>query len=287
MKEGIKQADVFAAAEQLQEQGITPSARAVRDHLGTGSMTTILKHLSAWREINKAAKETSVDLSPALLHSIRAELVRVIQDERRSMSAQSTTLQDDINQLQKDAEKLENSNLHLRQMVTELGSERDMTTGKASQLAADIESLNRRLECAIKETEQAKVNEEKERYLAASLKDQVAGLERALQESETAFHNESTQRAASDQKVAVLESKLASADEIAEKSDQRIADFEARLSKNNDEFHRVQADLTATLRQLQDATARADRAERDAEGLLIRLTALEELSTRLSATLDK
>ena len=40
---------VAAHADSLKAHGIKPTARAIRDRVGTGSMATLLKHLQQWQ----------------------------------------------------------------------------------------------------------------------------------------------------------------------------------------------------------------------------------------------
>jgi colicin import membrane protein len=57
-RQGITFAQVTAAATELTTAGQLVTSRAVRDHLGTGSLTTIQAHLKDWR--NNAAEQTPV-----------------------------------------------------------------------------------------------------------------------------------------------------------------------------------------------------------------------------------
>lgn len=55
---GITEEAVFAAAQELSRQGIDPTIQAVRDKLGTGSFTTVSKHLKAWEQKVKHILQT-------------------------------------------------------------------------------------------------------------------------------------------------------------------------------------------------------------------------------------
>ncbi len=43
---GISEEQVFTAAKELSEEGIAPTVQAVRKRIGSGSFSTINKHLS-------------------------------------------------------------------------------------------------------------------------------------------------------------------------------------------------------------------------------------------------
>lgn len=284
MKEGITQHDVFSATEQLLAAGVNPSIRNVRNQIGRGSLTTISKHMAEWDRQKKTIDETAVEVSSTFTGAVKAELIRVVQAQRNLTGERLILLEENITDLQQAASDLESQNLYLQQEIAELGSERDKATGKASQLASDLQAAKQRLEIVQKEAEQARSNEDKERYLSATLKEHVASLENEVARLRSGFQSENEHRVVAEKNVAIFESKLAAATELVTKSDSRIAGLEDRLAATSDSLHKVQAELTTALRQLQDASSRAERAERDAEALLVRLTHLESLTTNLKLT---
>ena len=71
---GIEYKDVERSARRLFSQGITPSVQRVRNELGTGSNTTIAKHLNTWRE------SFSESRSPALPESVPEDLMNPLDD---------------------------------------------------------------------------------------------------------------------------------------------------------------------------------------------------------------
>ncbi len=50
VNKGLKQEDIFQAAIELKQKGEEPSAKKIREHLGTGSLTTISKYFKQWLE---------------------------------------------------------------------------------------------------------------------------------------------------------------------------------------------------------------------------------------------
>lgn len=46
---GIAQHQVYRAASALRDRGIKPTTKAIREYLGTGSLTTISKYMKEWR----------------------------------------------------------------------------------------------------------------------------------------------------------------------------------------------------------------------------------------------
>src|SRR3990172_5325162 len=60
---GITFIDVDKAARYLQGQGRNPTVDAIREHLGTGSRTTLAEHLRQW----KAAQVEGLEIAAEIL----------------------------------------------------------------------------------------------------------------------------------------------------------------------------------------------------------------------------
>ena len=55
---GITQEDVFEAIETLARKKVEPTLANIRTQLGTGSLSTISKHLQRWRQVQKSSTPT-------------------------------------------------------------------------------------------------------------------------------------------------------------------------------------------------------------------------------------
>lgn len=60
MGKGLSESDVFKAIHQLEKRGIKPTAKAVREIIGSGSMTTITKHLKNWPRLRLSFIDSEV-----------------------------------------------------------------------------------------------------------------------------------------------------------------------------------------------------------------------------------
>jgi flagellar motor switch protein FliG len=49
VNKGLSQDQVFEAALEIERLGVEPSAKKIRDHLGSGSLTTISKYFKQWQ----------------------------------------------------------------------------------------------------------------------------------------------------------------------------------------------------------------------------------------------
>lgn len=65
---GLQERDIFDAAYQLEKQNQKITAKAIREHIGSGSMTTISKHLKNWPRLKMSYLEeiNNVDLKQLL-----------------------------------------------------------------------------------------------------------------------------------------------------------------------------------------------------------------------------
>ena len=66
----ITQEAVNTAAEQIRATGAKPTARAVREALGSGSMATVLKYLQAWQANQAHPIEANIVLPIALQRTL-------------------------------------------------------------------------------------------------------------------------------------------------------------------------------------------------------------------------
>ncbi|HEM7880099.1 TPA: DNA-binding protein [Burkholderia contaminans] len=58
----ITQEQVSKTAEQIRDAGGRPTARAVRERLGTGSMATVLKFFQAWQDAQAEVRYVDVNV---------------------------------------------------------------------------------------------------------------------------------------------------------------------------------------------------------------------------------
>jgi len=76
-RQGITREQVFAAAEELREEGIAPTVQTVRERIGSGSFSTINAHLGAWKEQNAGVAVAAI---PAIPDKVQAAFVQMWAD---------------------------------------------------------------------------------------------------------------------------------------------------------------------------------------------------------------
>lgn len=65
----LKKSDIFKAANHLKTNHLIPSANKIREHLGSGSLSTITKYLKEWKQEEEEIEETPLKL-PNILKKV-------------------------------------------------------------------------------------------------------------------------------------------------------------------------------------------------------------------------
>ena len=80
---------IAEAANRIQELGLTPTTRNVREVVGGGSMGTILKHFQQWQSgIVQAKPVISEILDPSITLTINSYIAEQVNDSREDLAAQ-------------------------------------------------------------------------------------------------------------------------------------------------------------------------------------------------------
>lgn len=211
---------VAAVANRIRAGGGRPTARAVREELGSGSMATVLKHLRVWQ-----ADEGRHVAGPAVLPpALQRALVEFIGQEVASATAP----------LESDLEAAEQANGDLiaeserRALVLEeaereanlLRTEVAAVKGRLSQVSANLEDSQQAIQVERHAAEVARTELAK----AQVRLEVVPDLESELERLRAALEAERNARAAAEQAAAVSGAKL-------EKTEGQVADLEKRLAK--------------------------------------------------------
>lgn len=136
----ITQEQVNAVADAIRAGGSKPTARAVRDHLGAGSMATVLKFLQVWQagQVKPAAQD--VTLPPALMRSLVDFIGQEVSAARAVLEADLAAAQQAQADLIAESER---QTAVIESQAGELDAEREALAGlqgKLEQLASDLAS---------------------------------------------------------------------------------------------------------------------------------------------------
>lgn len=129
---------VAAAADNIKAAGGKPTARAVREVLGTGSMATILKHLQQWQD-GQLRQSQSIDdtLDPSITRAISNQIVAKVQEATAGATARLADLQAEANTIIAENER---QSAEIEAQAAELISFQDKHSalvGRVQQFEAD------------------------------------------------------------------------------------------------------------------------------------------------------
>ena len=180
-RHGITKAQVFAAADDLANEGVRPTVKLVRERIGTGSFSTITPLLNDWNSERGDDRVRSIPEMPEGVLSSCRSLWAVawtasqdaLQAERDGLAAARRTLEQDRSDLGAEIMELE------RKLETAL-SERDAALGKLEH--EEKEKRVRDQEVMTLQLENARLGERvvQVEQRADELRDQVQRLEGEL-----------------------------------------------------------------------------------------------------------
>lgn len=164
-KTGITEQQVAAVADQLLENGADVSTRAVREMLGTGSQTTVLRHLRTWRKAQRESKTPPPEMPEAVreatlgaLHEVwktaNCHAQRTIDEIRAAAGRRGDDLERDLDDALSAAEDLESQ---LAERTAELAGAGERITALEREIAArdaEVRVLRERLKAAARDADE-------------------------------------------------------------------------------------------------------------------------------------
>ncbi|MDP2030561.1 MAG: DNA-binding protein [Thiobacillus sp.] len=240
----ITQEDVNAAAVQIRSSGKKPTARAIREILGRGSMATVLTCLHVWQDNQIRSPESPVVLPQALLNAL------VVFISQEIASAKSITEVDLLAVRQENADLIVESERQAEtieaytQEVESLVAKQAELSGRMNQLTADLEISRKEAKEQRQAAEQARTEQAKLQLRLESLpqrESDIKGLKETLETERAA-------RVKSDQDAAVAMAKL-------EKTEAQVEDLNIRLARADAEATQAGDTVNALWGQLLGAKA--------------------------------
>ena len=184
----INYEDFLKGVEELQQQGITPTLRLIRNQLGGGSFTKLLKFLQTWREQNEMANQSGIELSQNLKQSLIAEFARVVKATRAQYDAKVEEQEKYYHEAMDLINEAESKVAQLEQELIEQKQEADQAILAFQRQLAALEQKNTTLEEQIKKLEhnltEAIRTQESARTEAATSKLELKHAQQALEKSE-------------------------------------------------------------------------------------------------------
>lgn len=284
---GISYEQVAAAADVVMAEGQKPTIRAVRDRLGSGSLTTIHKHLEKWHGSIQQPAAAVLTLSQNLTNAIVAEISKNTAEARAGLEEKLHDALTACADLADAGERLELEREEFETQLIELATARDHVAGKAAQLEADLTLTAERAEREKESARNAQVELAMEKLKLIDFQKRDIEQSKETERITAVLEGERTARIAAEQQVAVLGAKQDNALDLAKKADQRIESLSGQILKSSteitalrDQIQALHAANAAQTREHQDSVLRAERATAEALQQVHRLTLSTEAATK-------
>ena len=272
---GVTFEQVAAIADAIAAQGNRPTLRGVRAELGTGSMGTIQKHLTAWQGTRRAIVTSSATLPTEIQRVILGEIERAVSEARAELEAELAATKGSLDALADDnitqSEQIDQQAARLAEV--EAGSQQQ--AGRILQLEADLAAAA----AEIKRERDEAANGRQALARAELRLEQLPLLQAEAERLRAALESERTARVAGEQSAAVLAAQLealrtqvadhrAARDRIEAERDQARQQAHQAQGEAREQVRQIEAlgsELDALRTQVADHRAARDRieAERD------------------------
>lgn len=216
----ITQEEVNAVADQLRATGVKPTARAVREALGVGSMATVLKFLQVWQSRQARPPETQASFPLGLQRALLDFIAQEVAGARATLEADLVSAQQANQDLIAESERQAAALEREQAVVDGLTAERAEMSGRLSELGQSLESAKADAVAQREAAEHARTEKAKIELRLEG----VPRLEAEVERLRALVDAERTARVAAEQQAAVALAKL----EITES---HSADLAARLAK--------------------------------------------------------
>jgi colicin import membrane protein len=154
---GVTYAEVAAAADRITARSERATVRAVRAELGgTGSLETIQREFSAWKERNRPAKAESVTLPVDLQRVLLGHIERAAADARADLQTELADTQAEREALTDELERQSRGRAEAEQRAEELLAEVARLRGALDQAEGREEARERALQEAREAAESAR-----------------------------------------------------------------------------------------------------------------------------------
>ncbi|MBS1157778.1 MAG: mucin-associated surface protein [Proteobacteria bacterium] len=247
---------VAAIADAMKAAGNRPTARAVRERIGSGSMGTIHKLLQQWT--GKGAADDEETETAELPTHIAKALMDFIGTE---IATACEPINEELQQAKETAEQIAEENIRLEGVIDRLQRERDEIQNNYASLKGSIAEIR-------KEADEAKIQW---KNLQASNTELLRDLDRAqrqleivtnlqpdLVKAQTALAESERFRINAEKEVAVVHAQLAAEVEKTKELRQRAGDAEAKanareteLKQANNHYQACAARLEAAAREIE------------------------------------
>ncbi|MCE0782881.1 DNA-binding protein [Pseudomonas sp. NMI542_15] len=253
-REGISYNEVAAAADKLVGEAKSPTIKAVRELLGTGSPNTIHRHLTAWRDAQPAQQSASYELPSDLVNAFGRELARSAAAAKAQVEGDLVNAQAEAADLAAAGERLEVERDELAEQLAHVTSERDGFQATALERATEIERLVVDLKRESESGEAARVEVAKAQLKAEANGERLTEQSAEIQRLRDALETAQAARQEAEKNGAVLTAQLTAAEA-------RAATAEAREKAALEQAAQAQGRADQRTQELQQAIGESQKAQ--------------------------
>lgn len=267
----ITQEEVNSVADQLRATGAKPTARAVREALGGGSMATVLKHLHVWQSHQVRAPDTQAVLPVGLQRALVDFIAQEVASAKVTLEADLVTAQQANQDLIAESERLATALEREQSAVKTLQADKAELSGRLGQLTKDLEEVRAETVAQREAAEHARTEKAK---LELRLEG-VPRLEAEIERLNVALESERSAKVVAEQQAAVAQARL-------EKTEGQLKELVV-----NNPVPRLDAELVKLKASLDEERAVRVSAEQQAAVAQAKLEKTEAQATDLAARLAK
>lgn len=267
----ITQEEVNSVADQLRATGAKPTARAVREALGGGSMATVLKHLHVWQSHQVRAPDTQAVLPVGLQRALVDFIAQEVASAKVTLEADLVTAQQANQDLIAESERLAAALEREQSAVKTLQADKAELSGRLGQLTKDLEEVRAEAVAQREAAEHARTEKAK---LELRLEG-VPRLEAEIERLKVALESERSAKVVAEQQAAVAQARL-------EKTEGQLKELVV-----NNPVPRLDAELVKLKASLDEERAVRVSAEQQAAVAQAKLEKTEAQATDLAARLAK
>lgn len=267
----ITQEEVNSVADQLRATGAKPTARAVREALGGGSMATVLKHLHVWQSHQVRAPDTQAVLPVGLQRALVDFIAQEVASAKVTLEADLVTAQQANQDLIAESERLAAALEREQSAVKTLQADKAELSGRLGQLTKDLEEVRAEAVAQREAAEHARTEKAK---LELRLEG-VPRLETEIERLKVALESERSAKVVAEQQAAVAQARL-------EKTEGQLKELVI-----NNPVPRLDAELVKLKASLDEEQAVRVSAEQQAAVAQEKLEKTEAQATDLAARLAK
>lgn len=280
----ITQEQVNAAADSIRASGTKPTARAVREAVGGGSMATVLKLLQVWQGGQVRVEEGPVVLPPGLQRALVDFIAQEVARSRADLESDLVCAQQANADLIAESER-QASTIEMQAIALESAqAEKAELIGRLAQVESDLarateDVAGERNAAELARTEMAKTQLRLEAL--PTLEAENERLRAALEEERTARTDAQRQSATAEMKATGLGERLADAQA-------QLAEQKQRSSVLETDKRRLEAEIAAAGKEARESAAQVGKLEGVTTALQQQLAALQQpASTHSTKSGDK